>query len=79
MTEKLIYAERLKSMLEQLLDEAPAVNIVRCGDCKYYNTGHKNDSHGRCQMFGLGKNDIIIVYGGFFCAHGERRAENATD
>ena len=58
------------------IDEAPAIDavlVVRCKDCKYYNTAWCNDGCGWCERDGDG-------YGSFddwFCAGGRRK--NETD
>ena len=51
-----------------------AVPVVRCRDCRSYNTTNPLDAFGKCAYFGAS-----FVYGDDFCSHGERREENAAD
>lgn len=91
MSDKLISADRLKlalerifgpshsaAVLEQLIDIVPAVDaveVVRCGKCKYYSRSEYTD-RGYCDfddgLCGTVKNDS-------FCSYGERREDNADD
>ena len=63
----------------QRIDNAPtvdAVEVVRCKDCRLYEMG--------VEYYGGGTKDICRLFKrqereDSFCAHGERRADNATD
>ena len=45
---------------------ADVVEVVRCKDCKGYNTHDCAEGFGWCEAFGLGKTDDQ------FCSYGER-------
>ena len=62
------------------VEEAPivdAVPVIRCRDCKHWQTdwacnGGKNKAY-YCVMLDL------VSSSGFYCFHGKRRENNATD
>lgn len=65
-------SEKHNIPLSELVDtfaEIPAtdvVEVVRCKDCKEYNTHSCAEGFGWCEMWDLGKTDNQ------FCSHGER-------
>lgn len=65
-------SEKHNIPLSELVDtfaEIPAtdvVEVVRCKDCKGYNTHDCAEGFGWCEAFGLGKTDDQ------FCSYGER-------
>ena len=55
--------------LSEVLEDTPTadvVEVVRCKDCKEYNTHSCAEGFGWCEMWDLGKTDNQ------FCSHGER-------
>ena len=48
------------------MPSADVVEVVRCKDCKEYNTYSCAEGFGWCEAFGLGKTDDQ------FCSYGER-------
>ena len=55
------------------IDDAPtvdAVEVVRCRDCKHYDTNYCSDGQGWCSKV------VGYRYGGWFCAAGERISDN---
>ena len=65
-------SEKHNIPLSELVDtfaempSADVVEVVRCKDCKEYNTYSCAEGFGWCEAFGLGKTDDQ------FCSYGER-------
>ena len=57
--------KRVQESFDRLTDKDPnAVPVVRCKDCKYWNT---NNYYHSCGLL-----NIVVNNGDFFCADGER-------
>lgn len=59
-----------------LIDDMPAVDaaqVVRCKDCRYYNTIFCGDGFGWCERTGIGHG----TSDGWFCADGEVKNEQS--
>ena len=62
------YCEGYKECQEEV-DEAPSIDIVRCGECKYW---HKNRKEGD----GMNVFDVCYDFqADDFCSYGERKGE----
>lgn len=61
--------EIIKGVIYSFLHDAPTadvVEVVRCKDCKEYNTHSCAEGFGWCEMWDLGKTDNQ------FCSYGKR-------
>ena len=57
------------SEIGKLIDNAPSIDIVRCGECKYW---HKNRKEGD----GMNVFDVCYDFqADDFCSYGERKGE----
>ena len=57
-------------MIVNDLPTVDAVEVVRCRDCKHYDTNYCSDGQGWCSKV------VGYRYGGWFCAAGERISDN---
>lgn len=57
------------------LMELPTIDLVRCGECKHYTKG--KGMYGECEHhFDEDSNNAFLVPPCWFCADGERRADD---
>ena len=57
------------------INEAPtidAVPVVRCGECKHYNTSGCSEGFGWCERMDRG------IHDDFFCSNGERKESEGS-
>lgn len=57
------------SEIGKIIDSAPSIDIVRCGECKYWNTKDCREWVGECEWaYYMTKPDD-------FCSYGERKEQ----
>lgn len=62
-----------REIVLQAIEESPAISavpVVRCKDCKHYNTTGCSKSFGWCENMGTGTSD------NFYCANGAKKEDN---
>lgn len=79
-----VIQDRPVSTAMKIIKELPTIDLVRCGECKYFNLNEWDETicgvpiivaHEICHKWGDGCKTNI--YG--FCFMGERRADEHTD
>ena len=69
------YPDGVEAVDVSAIEQLPAANVVevvRCLDCRDYNKTGCDPGFGECAAL-----DYRLVQECFFCAHGERRTDNA--
>ena len=58
---------------EDIIEKLPSVQpeIIRCKDCKWWNTAYLPDGCGWCEKSGMNKGTVDD----WFCADGERKSD----
>lgn len=56
--------------LQRKICQAPSIDIVTCGECKWWNRDYKTESKGLCE-----RNICGFTEPTDFCSYGERRSE----
>ena len=69
-----LYREGLMSanMMLYVCKTVDAVPVIRCRNCRYYNTNYCGDGFGWCERNGIGHG----TSDDWFCADGEKRSED---
>lgn len=66
--------EWLANCIDDVIEQAPtvdAVDVVRCKDCRYYNTTNCCDGCGWCERSGMDRGS----WDNWFCADADRKTE----